>query len=88
MTYDVNFENALHEDKIALSECRYKLMQAIAEMLTITIEECCDFIAETFDNDVEEYSPEDIEQMYIDYCAEYDIPCMQFDYSCTDIMGW
>ena len=70
------------------AECEYQIVKAMAEFLSISIEECWDFIKD-MEVDTITTTPEEIEQMYIEYCAEYDISCLQIpDYNCYDRMGW
>ena len=66
----------------------YELQLKTAELLCISIDEYLDFIAD-MEIDTIEYSLEEIESMYAEYCKEYDIPCSQIEaYACIDIMGW
>lgn len=78
-------ENEIH---LIDADCEYQIVKAMAEFLSISIDECWDFIKDMqVETDIA--TPDEIEQMYVDYCAEYDIPCLQIpDYACYDRMGW
>lgn len=69
----------------------YELQQQTAELLGISIDEYLDFIRD-MEIDTIEYSLEEIEQMYLDYCQECEIPYEQLEYyeayACIDCMGW
>lgn len=69
----------------------YELQCKTAKLLSISIEEYLDFVQD-MEIDTVEYTLEEIESMYFDYCQEYDIPCKQLeyyaDYACIDRMGW
>lgn len=73
------------------TETDYELQCTTAKLLGISIEEYLDFIGDMAIDTID-YTLEEIEQMYIDYCQEYDIPCEQLeqyaDYACIDRMGW
>lgn len=81
----------LQELRLAADISDYELQCKTAELLGVSIDEYMDFVRD-MEVDTIEYSLEEIEQMYIDYCQEYDIPCEQFehyeDYACIDRMGW
>lgn len=87
MTNNVN----LQELRLASDIADYELQCKTAELLGVSIEEYLDFV-EDMGVDTIEYSLEEIEQMYIDYCQDYDIPCEQLEhyeaYACIDRMGW
>lgn len=78
MTYYAEIEAKYHEDSLAIAENTYKAWEICAEQLGISVEEYIDFMQdmdfETFD-----YTLAEIEQMYVEYCQEFDIPCMQID---------
>ena len=78
------------EERIRIIEAisDFQMQVAGAELLGISLEEYQDFERDMMINTIE-YSAEEIEQMYVEYCAEYDIPCLQVaDYACIDRMGW
>lgn len=78
-------ENEIH---LIDADCEYQIVKAMAEFLSISIEECYDFIKD-MQVETDTVTPDEIEQMYVDYCMEYDIPCLQIsDYACYDRMGW
>jgi len=77
-------ENEIH---LIDAECEYQIVKAMAEFLNISIEECWDFIKD-MQVETDTTTPDEIEQMYIEYCMEYDIPYTQPDYACYDRMGW
>jgi hypothetical protein len=78
MTYYAEVEAKCHEDSLAIAENTYKAWEICAEQLGISVEEYIDFMHdmdfETFD-----YTLAEIEQMYVEYCREFEIPCMQID---------
>lgn len=80
--YDLHM-NAVEKD--------YELQCTTAKLLGISIEEYFDFMRD-MEIDTVEYTLEEIEEMYIDYCEEYDIPCEQLEhyeaYARIDRMGW
>lgn len=69
----------------------YELQRTTASLLGISLEEYLDFVRDMAIDTID-YTLEEIESMYIDYCQEYDIPCEQLEhyeaYACIDIMGW
>lgn len=69
----------------------YELQCTTAKLLSISIDEYLNFIND-MEIDTIEYTLEEIELMYMDYCKEYDIPCEQLEhyeaYACIDRMGW
>ena len=81
----------LQELQFSADIADYELQCKAAELLGISIDEYLDFVRD-MEIDTIEYSLEEIEQMYIEYCQEYDIPCEQLehyaDYACVDRMGW
>ena len=78
MLYDIELKNSLYDNTMRQSELYIKMCQLCAEQLGITVDEYIDF---TLDMQIEtrDYTLEEIEQMYAEYCQEYDIPCMQID---------
>ena len=84
---DIEMIEAKHRQVMA--EIDFDMQKAGAELLGITLEEYQDFERDMLEMDTIDYTPEEIMAMYIEYCAEYDIPCEQFnDYACYDRMGW
>lgn len=81
----------LQELRLAADISDYELQCKAAELLGISIDEYLDFVRD-MEIDTIEYSLEEIELMYNDYCRDYDIPCEQLeqyaDYACVDRMGW
>ena len=78
------------EDRARMIEAEsdFQMQVAGAELLGTTLEEYQDFERDMMFNTIE-YTAEEIEQMYAEYCAEYDIPYEQIpDYACVDRMGW
>ena len=81
-------EYITHEANIAIAECDYELAKLNADLLGISIDEYYDFVAD-MDGMVEDsMTAEELEQMYAEYCAEYDIPYSLPSYDCYDIQGW
>lgn len=78
MLYDIELENRLYDNTMEQSELYIEMCQICAEQLGITIDEYINF---TLDMQLEtrDCTLEGIEQMYTEYCQEYDIPCMQID---------
>lgn len=69
-------------------EADYALQCTTAKLLDISIDEYLDFVRD-MEIDTIEYTLEEIESMYIDYCQEYDIDEEAYEgYACVDIMGW
>lgn len=80
----------IYEDNLRIAEADYEygMIQAYAEYLNISFEECQAFF-DDMEIMIDEPSLDEVEQMYVDYCAEYDIPCLQIpDYACYDRVGW
>lgn len=74
--------------RIIEAESDFEMQKAGAKFLGISLEEFQDFERDMMFNTTE-CTPEEIEQMYVEYCMEYDIPCQQIpDYACYDRMGW
>ena len=81
-------EYITYNARLAIAECDYKLAKLNANYLGISINEYYDFV-EDMDGMVEDsMTAEKLEQMYAEYCAEYDIPYTIPDYSCYDVQGW
>lgn len=76
--YNAEKEARDHEINLMLAANTYEAWQICAKQLDISLEEYIDFMQdmdfETFD-----YTLEEIEAMYADYCKEFGIPCMQID---------
>lgn len=79
----INFDYALAE-----AESTTKLWEVCADLLSISIEEFCDFMVNWDFDPITCESVEELEREYVEYCAEYEIPCLQIGYDCYDIMGW
>lgn len=79
----LNYDYALAE-----AESTTKFWETCADLLSISIEEFCDFMVNWDFDPITCESVEELESAYIEYCAEYDIPCLQVGYDCYDIMGW
>lgn len=81
-------EYITYNAKLELAEHDYELAKLNANFLGITLDEYYDFV-EDMDGMVEDsMTAEELEQMYAEYCAEYDIPYTIPDYSCYDVQGW
>ena len=66
----------------------YNFWGVCANLLSIDIDEFIDFMC-AWEIEPLEMTLDELENAYIEYCAEYDIPCNQFaDYACIDCMGW
>lgn len=88
-TYIGQIEVVENENRISEAAIAFDMQKAGAELLGITLEEYQDFERDMLETNTIDYTPEEIMAMYIEYCAEYDIPCEQFnDYACYDRMGW
>ena len=72
------FEHNNYDLQMEYIEADYELQKAAAELLGISLDEYLDFVEDMEINTVE-YTADEIEQMYVEYCQEYDIPCMQID---------
>lgn len=66
------------DEHLASVEADYKLQQVAAESLGITLEEYLDFVAD-MEVDTVDYTFNEIEQMYVEYCEMFEIPCLQID---------
>ena len=86
-TYYEDIQAIENEIYLIDAECEYQIVKAMAEFLNISIDECWDFIKD-MQVETDTITPDEIEQMYIEYCAEYDIPYTQPNYACYDRMGW
>ena len=83
-------DTQIYEDNLRLifAQCDFDMQVEGAKLLGISLEEYQEFEHDMMFNTIE-CTPEEIEQMYFDYCAEYDIPYEQInDYACIDRMGW
>lgn len=80
---EINFDYALAE-----AESSTKLWEVCADLLSISIEEFCDFMVNWDFDPITCESVEELESTYVEYCAEYDIPCLQIGYDCYDKLGW
>lgn len=83
-------EYITHNTRLELAEIDYELAKLNAEWLGISIDEYYDFIADMDGEVTDDITPEELEEMYVDYCREYEIPCLQIpnNYDCYDIQGW
>lgn len=83
-------EYITYEANIAIAECDYELAKLNADYLGISIDEYYDFVADMEGEVTDDITPEELEAMYVDYCREYEIPCLQIpnDYACYDREGW
>lgn len=79
----IDFDYALAE-----AESSTKFWEVCAEILSISIEEFCDFMVEWDFDPIDCATIEELESEYAEYCAEYDIPCLQIGYDCYDVVGW
>lgn len=88
-TYFEDIQAIENESRQAQAAIDFEMQKAGAALLGISLEEYQDFERDMAIETIE-YSAEEIEQMYVEYCAEYDIPCLQIanDYACYDRMGW
>jgi len=69
-------------------EALYRFWGVCAELLSIDIDEFIDFMC-NWEIEPLQMSLEELETAYVEYCTEFDIPCLQFaDYACVDRMGW
>ena len=74
----MNYNDNHYDLQLALTEADYNLQVVAAECLGITLDEYLDFVVD-MQVDTIEYTLEEIEDMYAEYCQEYDILCMQID---------
>lgn len=83
-------EYITYNARLAIAECDYELAKLNANYLGISIDEYYDFIADMDGEVTDDITPEELEEMYVDYCREYEIPCLQIpnDYACYDREGW
>lgn len=89
MEYTSASDIIIAEGALALAECDYAIAKLNADFLGITIDEYYDFLVDMGGMVEDTISPEELEQMYVEYCTEYDIPYEQSnDYACYDRMGW
>ena len=83
-------DTQVYEDNLRLvfAQCDFDMQVEGAKLLGISLEEYQEFEHDMMFNTIE-CTPEEIEQMYFDYCAEYNIPYEQTkDYACIDRTGW
>lgn len=82
-------EYIINQAKLHEAQCDYELAIANANFLNISLDEYFDFVRDMNGMVEDSLTADELEQMYVEYCQEYDIPCKQIDdYSCVDIMGW
>lgn len=83
-------EYITHNTRLELAEIDYELAKLNADWLGISIDEYYDFVADMDGEVTDDITPEELEEMYVDYCREYEIPCLQIpnDYACCDREGW
>lgn len=83
-------EYIVHNANLELAEIDYELAKLNADWLGISIDEYYDFVADMNGEITDDITPEELEEMYVDYCREYEIPCLQIpnDYACYDREGW
>lgn len=83
-------EYAMHNVRLITAECEYELAKINADYLGISLDEYFDFVADMESEITYDITPEELEEMYSDYCREYEIPCLQIpnDYACYDKEGW
>ena len=87
-TYYEDIEAIENENRQIHAAIDFEMQKAGAALLGISLEEYQSFESDMAIETIE-CSAEEIEQMYAEYCAEYDIPCEQYaDYACYDRMGW
>lgn len=83
-------DTQIYEDnlRVIFAQCDFDMQVEGAKLLGISLEEYQNFERDMMFNTIE-CTPEEIEQMYFDYCVEYEIPYEQInDYVCIDQMGW
>lgn len=78
--YDIQLENRLYDNNMEIAELEYSIWVICAEQLGITVDEYIDFMLD-MQFETREYTLDEIEQMYVEYCQEHDIPCLQIDIS-------
>jgi hypothetical protein len=83
-------EYITYNTRLELAEIDYELAKLNADWLGISIDEYYDFVADMDGEITDDITPEELEEMYVDYCREYEIPCLQIpnDYACYDKEGW
>lgn len=81
-------EYIVHNAKLELAELDYELAKLNADFLGITLDEYFDFVKDMSGLVEDSMTAEELEQMYAEYCAEYDIPYSLPSYDCYDIQGW
>ena len=83
-------EYITYNARLELAEIDYELAKLNADLLGISLDEYYDFVADMDGEVTDDITPEELEEMYVDYCREYEIPCLQIpnDYACYDREGW
>lgn len=81
-------EYIVHNANLELAERDYELAKLNADFLGITLDEYFDFVEDMNGLVEDSMTAEELEQMYAEYCAEYDIPYSLPSYDCYDIQGW
>lgn len=83
-------EYIIHNARLELAEIDYQIAQINANYLGISLDEYFDFITDMDGTIEDDVTPEELEEMFVDYCREYEIPCLQIpnDYACYDVQGW
>lgn len=81
-------EYITYNARLAIAECDYELAKLNADLLGISLDEYYDFVADMNGMVEDSMSAEELEQMYAEYCAEYDIPYSLPNYDCYDVQGW
>ena len=78
--YNIQLENRLYDNNMEKAEAEYSIWVICAEQLGITVDEYVDFMLD-MELETNDYTLDEIEQMYIKYCQEPDILCMQINIS-------
>lgn len=81
-------EHIIHNARLEEAQFNYEMAQLNADFLGITLDEYYDFVEDMCGLVEDSMTAEELEQMYAEYCAEYDIPYTIPDYSCYDMQGW
>ena len=81
-------EYIIHNARLELAENDYELAKLNADYLGISLDEYYDFVEDMDGMVSDDLTAEELEQMYAEYCAEYDIPYTLANYDCYDIQGW
>lgn len=72
----MKFEHNNIDLQMEYIEAEYNTDKAAAALLGITLDEYYDFVYDMSVNPVE-CTADELEQMYVQYCQEYEIPCLQ-----------